>query len=113
MNGPNEGDVVELEAEPVAGHEQRGRRPALIVSVPRFQQLGLALACPITTHGGSSSKRSQLEVPVPPGFAVTGHILTHHLRTIDWKARDARVIDHLPRATLLQVRSRLKFFLGL
>lgn len=114
MRAPNEGDVVELDDEPSAGHEQRGRRPALVVSIPAFQELGFAIACPITTHGGRATKpRSDLEVPVPPGFAVTGFILTHHLRSFDWKARKAQVIEHLPRATLLQVRARLKLFLGL
>jgi mRNA interferase MazF len=114
VTAPNEGDVVELDDESSWGHEQRGRRPALVVSIPRFQETGLALACPITTHGGKAAKpRSDLEVPIPPGFSVSGVVLTHQLRTIDWKARNAQVVDHLPRATLLQVRARLKVFLGL
>ena len=114
MRAPNEGDVVELDVEPSAGHEQRGRRPALVVSIPKFQETGFAIACPITTHGGrASGPRSDLEVPVPAGFAVAGFILTQQLRTFDWRARKAQVIEHLPRATLLQVRARLKLFLGL
>jgi mRNA interferase MazF len=106
--------VIEIDDVPAAGHEQRGRRPALVVSVPLFQETGFALACPITSHGGKATKpRSDFEVAIPPGFQVSGLILTHHLRSIDWKARHAAVIDHLPRATLLHVRARLKFFLGL
>ena len=111
---PNEGDIVEIDDIGAAGHEQRGRRPALVVSIPEFQLTGFALVCPITTHGASGRKRSNdLEIPIPPGFAVTGVILSHHLRSIDLKARSAAVIEHLPRATLLHVRARLKLFLGL
>jgi mRNA interferase MazF len=111
---PSEGDVIEIDEEPSTGHEQRGRRPGLVVSIPGFQETGLAMACPITTRGGKASKpRSELEVAIPQGFAVSGVVLTYHLRTIDWKARNATVVGHLPRATLLQVRARLKVFLGL
>jgi mRNA-degrading endonuclease toxin of MazEF toxin-antitoxin module len=97
----------------VTGHEQKGRRPTLVVSIPEFQETGFALVCPITTHGGKPKPRSDLEIAIPPGFAVSGVILSHHIRSIDWKARNAAVVDHLPRATLLHVRSRLKLFLGL
>ena len=115
MRVPAEGDVVVLDDESAAaGHEQRGKRPALIMSISRFQETGFAMACPITTHGGRVSRTaSSLEVPVPPGFQVSGFILAQQLRTFDWKARRAEVVDHLPRATLLQVRARLKLFLGL
>jgi len=115
VKAPGAGDLVEIDADDGAvGHEQKGRRPALVVSVDVFQESGLAIVCPVTTHGGRSTKpRSELEVPVPPGFAVTGVILSHQVKTIDWKARNAAFLDHLPRATLLQVRARLKAFLGI
>lgn len=115
MRAPGPGDLIEIDAdEGATGHEQRGRRPALVVSIDAFQESGLAIVCPVTTHGGKASKpRSDLEVAVPTGFAVSGVILSHQVRTIDWKARNVAVLDHLPRATLLQVRARLKLFLGL
>lgn len=114
MKAPSEGDLIEIDDVATTGHEQKGRRPALVVSIPEFQQTGFALVCPVTTHGGAAVKlRSDLEVGIPPGFAVSGMILSHHVRSIDWKARNAAVLDHLPRATLLNVRARLKLFLGL
>ena len=115
MNAPHEGDLIEVDGEGTAvGHEQQGRRPALVVSIDGFQASGLAIVCPVTTHGGARSKpRNDLEVPVPPGFAVSGVILSHQVKTIDWKARGAGFLDHLPRATLLAVRARLKAFLGI
>ena len=114
MKAPSEGDLIEIDDVAATGHDQKGRRPAFVVSIPEFQETGFALVCPVTTHGGTASKpRSDLEIAVPPGFAVSGVILSHHLRSIDWKARNAALLDHLPRATLLHVRSRLKLFLGL
>ena len=50
------GDILEIDAEAAIGHEQQGRRPALVVSVEALQSaLGLAMVCAITTHGGRAS----------------------------------------------------------
>ena len=114
MRVPSEGDVIELDLPHSAGHEQRGRRPGVVVSIAEFQGTGFALVCPITTHGGKAvAPRSEMEVPIPPGFAVSGVILPHQIRSFDWKARNAEVVDHLPRITLQHVRARLKLYLGL
>ena len=115
MSLPSEGDVIEIDTEESSlGHEQRGRRPALVVSIPSFQETGFAIVCPVTTRGGTAIKpRSDLEVPMPAGFDVSGLVLSQHVRSIDLKARNSVVLAHLPRATLLQVRARLKLFLGL
>jgi mRNA interferase MazF len=115
VKSPGAGDLVEIDSDDGAtGHEQRSRRPVLVVSIDAFQESGLAIVCPVTTHGGKAGKaRSELEVAVPPGFAVSGVILSHQVKTIDWRARNAAVLDHLPRATLLHVRARLKLFLGI
>jgi len=110
-----EGDVLEIDTDAAVGHEQRGRRPVLVVSVDELHgALGLAVACAITTHGGrSTGARNDLEVPIPPGMPVTGVVLPHQLRTIDTKARNAMKLCTVPRATLQSVRSRLKVLLGL
>jgi mRNA interferase MazF len=110
-----EGSIVEVDVDDAKGHEQRGRRPALVVSVTPFQEsLGMAVACAITTHGGTASRpRDGLEVALPPGLPVKGMVLVHQMRTIDLSARNAKVIAVCPRATLLAVRARLKAVLGL
>ncbi len=115
MSLPSEGDVIEIDTQKSSlGHEQRGRRPALVVSIPSFQETGFAIVCPVTTRASTAIKpRSDLEVPIPAGFDVSGLILSQHVRSIDLKARNSVVLAHLPRATLLQVRARLKLFLGL
>jgi len=98
-----------------AGHEQERRRPVLIVSVNALQSaLGLAMVCAVTTHGGrAEGARNALEVLIPPGLPVKGVILPHQLRTIDSKARNAKKIGAVPRATLQATRARLKTLLGL
>lgn len=109
-----EGDVLEIDADSAVGHEQRGRRPVLVVSVDALHStLGLAVVCAITTHGGrATGARNDLEVPIPPGMAATGVILPHQMRTIDIKARNAAELCAVPRATLQAVRARLKVLLG-
>ena len=115
MKGIVEGSVVEVDADDTRGHEQRGRRPALVVSVTPFQEaLGLAVVCPITTHRGTAHRaRNDLEVALPAGLTVKGMVLVQHVRTIDLEARNAGVLAVCPRATLLAVRARLKAVLGL
>lgn len=111
----SEGDVLEIDADSAVGHEQRGRRPVLVVSVDALHSaLGLAVVCAITTHGGrSTGARNDLEVAIPPGMAATGVVLPHQMRTIDTKARNAAKLCAVPRATLQAVRARLKVLLGL
>lgn len=110
-----EGDVLEIDADSAVGHEQRGRRPVLVVSVDALHSaLGLAMVCAITTHGGrATGARNDLEVPIPPGMAATGVVLPHQMRTVDTKARNATKLCTVPRATLQSVRARLKVLLGL
>lgn len=109
------GDIIEIDAEDAIGHEQRGRRPALIVSVNELQAaLGLAVICAVTTRGGKATRpRNDLEVPIPEQLPVVGVILPHQLRTIDLLARNAQRRCAVPRTTLLAVRARLKVLFGL
>lgn len=110
----SEGDLIEIDVDAVVGHEQRGRRPALIVSVDALHAaLGLAMVCAITTHGGRAQRaRNDLEVPVPAGLTVQGVVLPHQMRTVDVAARNAERLGAVPRSTLLAVRARLKRLLG-
>jgi mRNA interferase MazF len=107
---PDAGDLVWLTFDPQAGHEQRGRRPALILS-PRLYngRTGLAVACPVTSH----AKGYPFEVPLPPGGKITGVVLADHVKNLDWRARravfDARASDDV----LTDVRERLRAVIGL
>jgi mRNA interferase MazF len=83
---PERGDVVWLEFDPQAGHEQAGRQPALVVSPGSYNnRAGLALVWPIA----SRRKGYPFEVPLPPGLDVTGVVLTDQVKSLDWRARGA------------------------
>ena len=106
---PDAGDFVWLTFDPQAGREQAGRRPALILS-PRIYNAksGLALACPVTNQ----VKGYPFEVAVPVNVGATGVILTDHLKSIDWKARQAELLGHCTQEVMEEVRARLAPLLG-
>ncbi len=97
---PKKGDLIWLDFSPHAGHEQVGRRPALVLTNSMFQQAtGLMLACPVT----SRVRGLPFEVALPPGLNVSGVVLVHHTRSVDWRARNAEVVGAVPEETLFQV----------
>lgn len=101
---PEPGDVVWITLNPQAGHEQAGRRPAVVLSPAAYnKKVGLALLCPIT----SRVKSYPFEALIPPGLAVTGAVLSDHVKSLDWKARKATYICELPAPVVSEVLSRL------
>ena len=107
---PDAGDLVWLTFDPQAGHEQRGRRLALILS-PRVynSKARLAIACPIT----SQQKGYPFEVPLPPGGKISGVVLADHVKNLDWQVRRVVFEAKAPAAILIDVRERLRVLLGL
>ena len=106
---PDVGDFVWLTFDPQAGREQAGRRPALVLSPKLYNaRSGLLLACPITNQ----AKGYPFEVAVPPGAGVTGVVLVDHLKSVDWKARQAEVLGHCTDETMEEVRAKLAPLLG-
>ena len=107
---PDAGDLVWLTFDPQAGHEQRGRRPALILSPRAYNSKArLAIACPITSH----VKGYQFEVPLPPGGTISGVVLADHVKNLDWQARRVTFEARVPEETITDVRERLRVLLGL
>jgi len=107
---PDAGDLVWLTFDPQAGHEQRGRRPALILS-PRVYNVKarLAIACPIT----SQVKGYPFEVTLPTDGAVTGAILADYVKNLDWNARRVVFGAKAPSEVVMEVRERVRVLLGL
>ena len=106
---PDGGELVWLTFDPQAGHEQAGRRPALVLSPKSYNlKSSLVLACPVT----SQIKGYPFEVPVPAGCRVNGVILADHVKSLDWKARRAERITRVPLPTLNEVLARLAPLLG-
>lgn len=107
---PDAGDLVWLTFDPQAGHEQHGRRPALILSPRAYNSKArLAVACPITSH----VKGYPFEVPLPPDGRISGVVLADHVKNLDWKARRVVFEEKAPTDVLVDVRERLRVLLGL
>ncbi len=106
---PHAGDLIWLTFDPQAGHEQAGRRPALVLTPKLYnQKAGLALVCPVN----SQIKGYPFEVPVPAGCGLKGVILADQVKSIDWKARRAERIGRVPPLALNEVLARLAPLLG-
>jgi len=96
---PKKGDLVILTFDPQAGHEQKGRRPALIISNEVFNKaLGLAIACPIT----NTNRDFPFHVEVN-SEKLTGFIMTEQIKSIDFKARKVKFVEKVDQNTLNQV----------
>lgn len=107
---PERGDLVWITFDPQAGHEQAGRRPALVLSPATYnRRANLALVCPIT----SQAKGYPFEVALPAGLPLSGVVLADHLKSADWLARRTTFAAKVPRAVLAEVTAKLRPLLGL
>jgi mRNA interferase MazF len=91
---PKQGDFVVVHFDPQSGHEQRGRRPALVVSKTLFnRRTGLAMLCPIT----NTFRDFPFHVAVPPGLSLTGYIMVEQIKSIDYASRKAKFVAAAPQ----------------
>ncbi len=101
---PDSGDIVWITLNPQAGHEQAGRRPALVLSPVSYNgKVGLAILCPIT----SQIKGYPFEVVIPDGLEINGAILSDQVKSLDWKVRKAEFGCKLPSSTYNEVVQKL------
>ena len=101
---PDRGDLVWLEFTPQAGSEQRGRRPALVLSPKSYNgKVGLALFCPLT----SKVKGYPFEVELPDGYAVSGVVLSDQLKSLDWRSRNVKFIERISSDIMVMVIVRV------
>jgi mRNA interferase MazF len=106
---PQRGDVVWITLNPQAGHEQAGRRPAVVLSPLAYNdKVGLAIFCPIT----SQEKGYPFEVKIPKGLAVTGVVLADQVKSLDWRARNAERMGALPVEVMAEVLGKLNVLLA-
>ena len=100
---PERGDIVWLDFDPQAGHEQAGKRPAFVLSPAAYnRKVGLALLCPVT----NKIKGYPFEVNVPDGLKITGTVLSDQIKSLDWNARNATFICKLPEEIIEKVLAK-------
>ncbi len=102
---PERGDLVWLNFNPQTGHEQKGRRPAVVLSPKEYNlKAGLAILCPVT----SSIKGYPFEVILPKSCSIHGVILSDQIKSLDWSARGLELIEKLPRSVISEVQMKLE-----
>jgi mRNA interferase MazF len=90
---PEKGDFIALSFDPQSGHEQKGRRPALVISNFLFNKhTGLAIVCPIT----NTNRNIPFHLPVPAASSLTGLVMVDQVESIDYVARKAKFIEKAP-----------------
>ena len=90
---PQKGDFIALSFDPQSGHEQKGRRPALVISNHLFNKhTGLAIVCPVT----NTNRNIPFHLPVPASSSLTGFVMVDQVKSIDYTARKAKFIEKAP-----------------
>ena len=101
---PRRGDLVWITLNPQAGHEQSGRRLAVVISAEAYNtRVRLALFCPVT----SRVKGYPWEVTIPDGMPVSGVVLSDQVRSMDWRARQVEYAGTLPDSIVAEIRGKL------
>ncbi len=101
---PRQGDIIAIIFDPQSGHEQKGRRPALVVSKDLFNRsTGLAIVCPLT----NTERGFPFHVRVPESNGLTGFIMVEQVKSVDFHARRAKRIERASDELLSNVLSIL------
>lgn len=107
---PKPNDVVWLEFDPQTGHEQKGTRPALVLSPAEYNaKTGMMVCCPITNQ----IKGYPFEVVIHGNPSVTGAVLADQVKNLDWQARNAKYKGQVSVDQMQEVRGKIKALLGI
>ena len=97
---PKQGDLVTLDFDPQSGHEQKGRRPALVISKDAFNKAtGMAICCPIT----NTDRRIPFHAPITGRTSLTGFVMCEQMKSLDFRARGLKLIERAPQEVLEDV----------
>jgi mRNA interferase MazF len=107
---PERGSIVWMDFSPQAGHEQAGRRPAIVLTPRGYHELThKAVVCPIT----SRERGWPMEVKLPPGLEISGVVLVDEIRSVDRDARHMKVAGTAPQGILDEIDAKLAALLNL
>ena len=97
---PCQGDIVDVDFNPTKGHEQRGKRPAMVISnAAYYKYTGLLIVCPIS----NTESAFPMHIPLEDGMFTKGSVLTQHIRTIDPQARPVVFREAAPESLARKV----------
>ena len=97
---PKQGDIIYLDFNPTKGHEQKGKRPAIVVSINVFNEnTNMAIVCPITSNNKEFPTHYYLE----DTKKIKGSVLCEHIRSIDFKERKVSFIEKASENDLLSI----------
>jgi len=97
---PKKGDFVILSFDPQSGHEQKGRRPAFVVSNTLFNShTGLAMVCPLT----KTNRKYPFHVKVPDQSSLNGFIMVEQIKAVDYESRKIKFVEKAPQVVLNDV----------
>ena len=97
---PKQGDIVYLDFNPIKGHEQRGKRPAIVISNDAFNEYTkMAILCPIT----SNTKEFPTHYLLEDSKKIKGSVLCEHMRSIDYEVRKLKFVERVSDNDLLSV----------
>lgn len=104
---PEQGDLVWLDFNPQYGHEQRSRRPAVVLSKNAYnRKVGLALLCPVTSKG----KGYPFEVELSGG-KIQGFALSDQVKSLDWSERNVEFIERCEKAVIDEIVAKLELLI--
>jgi mRNA interferase MazF len=102
---PERGDIIWLQFDPQAGHEQAGIRPAIVISPQAYNlKVGLALLCPVT----SKVKKYPFEVALPETSEVSGVVLADQIKSLEWRARKAKFACKAPVEAVTEIIAKIQ-----
>jgi mRNA interferase MazF len=105
---PDAGDIIDITFDPQEGREQRGRRPALVLTGRAYnRRAGLCVLCPITNQ----QKGYPFEVPIAQGYPVTGVVLSDQVKSLSWEKRNATLRCPSPPNVLREAKGKIKALL--
>ena len=97
-------DIIALTFDPQSGHEQKGRRPAFVVSKDLFNRsTGMAIVCPVT----NTKRDYPFHVPIPKTSKLTGFVMVEQVKSVDFRSPRAKCIEHGKDELLSEVLSIL------
>ncbi len=97
---PQKGDFIMVTLDPQSGHEQKGRRPALVISNTLFNKhTGLAIVCPIT----NTDRNFPFHVKVADQSSITGYVMVEQVKSVDFVSRKVRFVKKAPSDVLNEV----------